>query len=186
MVSPFSLWLPVLLSAILVFFASFVLHMLLPWHKGDYRKLPDEEKVLAALRGFNIPPGDYMAPCGTGPEDMKNPEFLDKLKQGPVVVATFMKPGPMTMGPQLLQWFVYCLVVGFCAAYVCGHLMAPGAEYRTVFRFTGAVAFIGYAVALWQDSIWYKRNWGTTIRNTIDGLVYALLTGGVFGWLWPS
>lgn len=185
MVPLFSLWLPIVLSAVIVFFASFVLHMLLPWHKGDYRKLPNEDQVLASLRNFNIPPGDYMAPCGAGPQDMKNPEFLNKLKEGPVAVMTFMKPGPMNMGPQLLQWFIYCLVVGLCSAYVCGHLMGPGAGYRPVFRFVGAVTFIGYSLALWQDSIWYKRNWGTTIRNTIDGLIYGLLTGGVFGWLWP-
>jgi hypothetical protein len=54
-----------------------------------------------------------------------------------------------------------------------------------VFRFAGTTAFIGYSVALWQMSIWYRRAWSTTIKATVDGLIYALLTAGVFGWLWP-
>jgi hypothetical protein len=34
-------------------------------------------------------------------------------------------------------------------------------------------------------SIWYSRAWINTIKSTIDGLIYALLTAGTFGWLWP-
>ena len=63
--------------------------------------------------------------------------------------------------------------------------LGPGAHYLSVFRFAGTVAFAGYSLGLLQNSIWYKRNWGTTARGMIDGLVYGLLTAGVFGWLWP-
>lgn len=186
MVSIASLWLPVLVSAVIVFFLSWAIHMLLPWHKGDHRKLPSEDEVADALRRFSIPPGDYMLPCGTGPESMKDPKFLEKLKQGPVAVITFMKPGPMEMGSSLSQWFAYCLLVGVFAAYVAGRALEPGADYRAVFRFAGVVAFVGYTLALFQNSIWYKRSWGTTLRHVVDGLVYALFTGGTFGWLWPK
>jgi hypothetical protein len=54
-----------------------------------------------------------------------------------------------------------------------------------VFRFVGVTAFIGYTVALRQMSIWYRRAWSTTLKATVDGLIYALLTAGTFGWLWP-
>jgi hypothetical protein len=54
-----------------------------------------------------------------------------------------------------------------------------------VFRFIGAAAFMGYSFALWQMSIWYNRAWSSTIKSTIDGLIYACLTAGTFGWLWP-
>jgi len=72
------------------------------------------------------------------------------------------------------------------AAYIAGRALEPGAHYLSVFRFAGATAFFGYAFALMQQSIWYKRAWGTTFKSTFDGLIYALLTAGTFGWLWPS
>jgi hypothetical protein len=180
-----ALWLPVLLSAVIVFVASFVLHMVLPFHKADYRKMPREGEVMEALRGFEIPPGDYMVPRPDGPADMKSPEFLEKMKRGPVVVMTVIPGGTPSMTGNLAQWFVYCLVVGIFAGYVASRALGPGTDYLQVFRFAGTVAFVGYSLALWQFSIWYKRSWATTVRSTIDGLIYGLLTAGTFGWLWP-
>jgi hypothetical protein len=60
-----------------------------------------------------------------------------------------------------------------------------GASYLEVFRFVGATAFASYSLALWQMRIWYHRALRSTITATIDGLLYACLTAGVFGWLWP-
>jgi hypothetical protein len=181
-----SLWLPILLSSVLVFLASWLVHMLLPHHRSDFGRVPAEDEVQDALRRYNIPPGDYMIPSACGPEGMKNPEFLAKLKKGPVVVMTVCGPGSMNMGASLGQWFVYLLVVGALTAYVTGRALPVGAPYLHVFRFAGCTAFIAYTIALWQDSIWYKRKWSTTIKNTLDGLLYGMLTAGVFGWLWPK
>ncbi len=186
MVSIPSLWLPILVSSILVFFASWLIHMLLPYHRSDFGKVPSEDEVQDALRRFNIPPGDYMIPCGGGPDAMKSPEFQAKIKKGPVVVLTVFGPAAMSMGASLAQWFVYLLLVGFFTAYVAGRALPVGSPYLHVFRFAGVAAFLSYSIALWQDSIWYKRKWSTTIKNTFDGLVYALLTAGTFGWLWPK
>jgi hypothetical protein len=116
---------------------------------------------------------------------MKDPKFLEKFAQGPVLVMTVMKGGQVNMGPQLLQWFIYGIVIAVFAAYIAGRALGPGASYLQVFRFAGATTFIAYALGLWQDSIWYQRSWGTTLKNTFDALVYGLLTAGVFGWLWP-
>jgi hypothetical protein len=185
MTSLFALWLPILLSSVLVFIVSSVLHSVLPWHKNDYRKLPEQDKVLDALRPLNIPPGDYMVPRPTSRADLGSPAFLEKMNKGPVMVLTVMPSGPMNMGRNLGLWFVYLLVVGKLSGYVASRALPPGAPYLHVFRFVGTTAFIGYSVALWQMSIWYRRSWGTTIRATIDGLIYGLLTAGVFGWLWP-
>ena len=113
------------------------------------------------------------------------PEFAAKIKAGPVMMLRIMPVGSMSMGPQLAQWFVYLLVVGLFAAYVAGRALPVGAPYLAVFRFAGVAAFLGYSMALWQMSIWYKRPWMTTLKATIDGLLYALLTAGTFGWLWP-
>ncbi len=181
-----ALWLPILLSAVLVFVASSIIHMMLPWHRADYPKVPNQDQVMDALRPLNIPPGDYMVPRADDPKEMRTPEFMAKLERGPVVVMTVLPTGKFTMGKNLFQWFIYSVVVSLFAAYIASRALAPGAEYQEAFRFAGATAFIGYALALWQMSIWYKRSWGTTIRATVDGLIYGLLTGGVFGWLWPS
>ena len=181
-----SLWLPILVSAVFVFIVSSVLHMALTYHSTDFRKVPDEANVIDALRRFTIPPGDYMIPRGEGMASMKDPAFIEKLTKGPVVLATFMKPGPPTMGPRLFAWFVYCLVVSLFAGYVAGVMLVPGTPYLSVFRVTGAVAFVGYALAYWQNAIWYGRSLGTTWKVTFDGLLYGLVTAGTFGWLWPK
>ena len=181
-----ALWLPILLSAIIVFVTSSIIHMVLPWHKSDYPKMANEDKFADAIRPLAIPPGDYMVPRPSTRQDMRSPEFAEKMKRGPVMMLTVMQPGPMSMGRNLALWFVYILVVGFFAAYVAGRALAPGAHYLQVFRFVGVAAFLSYSVALWQMSIWYKRAWSITIKSSIDGLIYACLTAGTFGWLWPK
>jgi len=180
------LWLPILLSGVIVFVASSIIHTVLPWHKSDYPKIPNEDKVMESLRPLNIPPGDYMVPRCSNAKDMKKPEFMEKMNRGPVMVVTVLPTGPWSMGRNLGLWFVYTVVVSFFAAYVTGRALPHHTDYLQVFRFAGATAFIGYAVALWQMSIWYRRAWSTTIKATIDGLIYAGLTAGTFGWLWPK
>ncbi len=180
-----ALWLPIVLSAVFVFVASSVIHMALPWHKSDYPKMPNEDQVMDALRPLAIPPGDYFFPRPSSRADMQSPAFADKMTKGPVVVMTVMPNGQMSMGRNLVLWFLYALVVGLFAAYIAGRALAPGTAYPQVFRFAGAIAFIGYTLALWQMSIWYRRAWTTTIKSTVDGLIYAMLTAGTFGWLWP-
>ena len=143
MTSLTALWLPILLSSVIVFVASSIIHMLLPWHKSDYPKVPNEDKVRDALRPFAIPPGDYMLPRCDSTAEMKTPEFAAKLNEGPVMVITVLPNGPWSMGRNLVLWFIYCLVVGFFAAYVASRALAPGASYPHVFQFVGATAFIG-------------------------------------------
>ena len=179
------LWLPILLSSVFVFVASSIIHMTSPWHKTDYPRMPNEDKVRDALRPLAIPPGDYLIPRPASRQEMNSPEFAEKMKQGPVMLFTVMRNGSTPMATNLVLWFVYCVVVTTFAAYIAGRALPVGTRYLSVFRFAGATAFIGYSVALWQLSIWYRRAWTTTIKATVDGLIYALLTAGVFGWLWP-
>ena len=185
MVALSALWLPILLSAVIVFVASSIIHMATPWHKSDYLKVPDENKLMDTLRPLAVPPGDYMLPRPSSTEEMRSAEFAEKMKKGPVMMFTVMPSGPVTMTRSLVLWFVYCVLVGLFAAYVAGRALPIGAPYPRVFQLVGVTAFVGYAVALWQMSIWYRRAWSTTIKTTIDALIYALLSGGTFGWLWP-
>ncbi len=180
-----SLWLPIVVSAVIVFVASSIVHIVLPIHRNDLRQVPKEDEVMAALRPFNIPPGDYGLPSASSMQAMRSPAFLEKMKKGPVVLMTVVPSGPPSMGSSLLLWFIYLIVVGIFAAYIAGRALPPGAHYLQVFRFAGCTAFVGYSLALVQNSIWYKRNWVTTIKSMIGGLLYGLLTAGAFGWLWP-
>jgi len=178
------LWLPILLSALFVFILSAVVHMALPWHKSDFQKLPDEEKVRDALRPFDVPPGDYMVPmCDGG--NYNSPEFKAKLDAGPNWVVTAMPKGQMMMGATFLQWFVYLVIVNAFVAYVASRSVGMGTHYLGVFRIVGAVAFLAYAGAQWPQSIWMRRKWSTTVKMTVDGFLYALVTAGTFAWLWP-
>ena len=180
-----ALWIPIVVSAVFVFIASSLVHMALPWHKSDYGKVPDEDGVLNALRPFNIPPGDYFFPRPESNADMSSPAFKARMEKGPVVVMTVRPNGAWSMGQTLGSWFVYSLVMSFFAAYVAGRALPMGANYLHVFRFVGVAAFLGYSAALWQMQIWYGRSMTTTVKSTIDGLLYACLTAGTFGWLWP-
>jgi hypothetical protein len=186
MVSIFALWLPILLSAVAVFVLSSVIHMVLPYHKSDYGKLPREDEIMDALRGFNIPPGDYAMPRPDSMKEMQSDAYLEKTRNGPVAFMTVVENGPPAMTGNLIQWFIYSILVGVFAAYIAGRALDPGADYLSVFRFAGSTAFVGYSLALLQNSIWYNRAWSSTAKSVFDGLVYALFTAGFFGWLWPS
>ena len=183
MVSLAALWLPILLSAVLVFVASSIIHMATRWHANDFGRFAAEDAVMDALRPFNLAPGDYAAPLPESTAHMSSPEFKSKQARGPSFLLTVL--GQSSMPRNLVKWFVYSLVVGALAAYVASVALPAGAPYLTVFRVTSTVALAGYALALWQSWIWYSRGLGYTVRTSIDGLIYALLTGGVFGWLWP-
>src|SRR5437879_9119245 len=84
-----------------------------------------------------------------------------------------MPNGPMSMGRNLLQWFIFLIVVGIFVAYVTSRSLAAGADYLRVFQIAGATAFIAYSMALWELSIWYRRSWSLTLKATLDGLIYA-------------
>ena len=179
-----ALWLPILLSAVFVFVVSSLIHMVLPWHKNDFSTLPQEDKIRAALRPFATPPGDYMVPRVPA-EEMRSPEFKAKLAEGPVQILTVLPNGPFAVGQSMLRWFVYLVVITFLTACVACTVLSAGTPYRVVFHQVGAVSFLAYAGGLWPQTIWYKKNWVVTLKSTIDSLVYALVTAGTFGWLWP-
>ena len=184
MVSLAALWLPIVLAAVIVFVASSIMHMVLPYHRSDYSQLPDEDKIRGALRSANLKPGLYVFPFCTH-KDMKSPAMIEKYKEGPVGFVTIMPSGPPAMPKFLVQWFVFCLVIGFFVAYLTGRTLPGGANYLEVFRVAGTAAFLAYGLAHLSNGIWKGQRWSTTIKEVIDGLVYGLLTAGTFGWLWP-
>jgi hypothetical protein len=177
-----ALWMPIVLSAVIVFVASSIMHMVLPYHHSDCLRIPDEEKARDALRG--LPPGLYMFPFSTHKE-MKSPATQEKFRQGPVGMLTMFPSGSPAIPKFLAMWFVYCLIIGFFTAYLTWHALGAGANYLVVFRIAGTAAFMGYGLGSLSNGIWKGQPWSNVIKEVIDGLVYGLLTAGAFGWLWP-
>lgn len=180
------LWLPILLSAVFVFIASSVIHMATPMHKGDLKKLKNEDAVLESMRAHGIEPGDYMFPRACSMKDMSSPEMMEKVKRGPVGWLTVLPPGGINMGKSLAWWFLYTLMIGTVVAYLGWHALGAGASYLSVFRIIGTAAVLAYGLGGHiTESIWKGVCWGTTIKFVIDGVIYGLITAGTFGWLWP-
>lgn len=185
MVSLSQLVLPILLAAVLVFLVSFLVHMVLGYHKSDMKGLPNEEAARQTLGAQKLTPGQYAIPYCPDMSAMKDPAIQQRWAEGPVAILTVLRSGPMRMGPMLVQWFVYCLVISFFVAYLTGRVLAPGTDYLHVFQVAGTAAWLGYAGATISQGIWMGRPWSTVWKDVFDGLLYGLVTAGAFGWLWP-
>jgi len=175
---------PIVLSAVIVFIASSIMHMVLPYHRNDYRPLPDEDKVLGALRAAGLQRGLYNFPHCTH-RDMKSPAVREKFKQGPVGFLTIFPSGPPAMPKFLGMWFAYCLLISFFVAYLTRLTAVPDSPDMFVFRVACTTAFLAYGIGNLSNGIWKGQPWSMVIKETFDGLVYAFLTAGTFVWLWP-
>ena len=186
MVSLEALWIPILLSAVIVFIASSIIHMALPWHKGDYPKLAAEQSVMDALLPLALPPGDYMIPRASHMNEMKTPQFQERMRKGPVILMTIRPNGTWKWaecfysGLSIQSWCRYSQVMSAAARcrqvpriYMCSRSSAPRQLPATPWHWP-------------KLSIWYGRGWNLTIRSAIDGVIYGALTAGTFGWLWPA
>lgn len=180
------LWLPVVVSAVAVFVLSSIIHMALPLHRGDYGRLPNEERVLEALRSLGVGPGMYMFPRPGSMKEMDSPEMKEKLARGPVGWMTVLPAGGFRIGQSLIGWFAYLLLVSVLCAYLGWHALGAGAARGEVFRIVGTAAVLGYAVGHLHDSIWQGARWSVTARFVFDGVLYALLSAAVFMALWPA
>jgi len=176
-----TLWLPILVAAVVTFIAGAVVWMAMPWHKTDFAPTADEEDARAALKG--LAPGQYVVPFAKDREEMASPELTEKYRQGPVSFITILPSGEQRMGGKLLLNFLYNLIVAIIAAYFVSRTLSAGADYLAVFRIAGTVGFVAYGMAYFQESIWFGRPWSTTVKALVDALIYGALLGGVFGWL---
>jgi len=180
-----SLWLPVVVSAVAVWLVSAVLHMVLKYHRADFKQLSNEEAVGQALRAATPGPGAYVIPhCEMS--QMKDPAVLKRYEDGPVALINVMRNGPPNMGKTLGQWFLLCFLVSLVTGYVARHCLDPGAVGMEVLRLTGTMAFVGYGFGYIQDSIWHGFPWSNALRGIVDAAIYALVTGLLFRVLWPG
>jgi hypothetical protein len=181
-----SLWLPIVLSAVFVFIASALINMLLKfWHAPDYRRFSNEDEIRAAIRnGDPEAPGQYALPWCT-PDAMKDPAMQEKLRQGPVGRVYLRRPGSMDMGASLFQWLLFCLLVSLLCALIAIAL-PPGTDRHVVFHTVALAALMGHAFGCFPDGIWRLFPWKAAFKYIADGILYAIITGLTFVWLWPT
>jgi hypothetical protein len=179
-----SLWLPVVVSAVAVWLASSIVHMVLKYHKADYKSLGNEAAAAEALKG--AAPGVYPVPYCADPSQMKDPAMQKRYQDGPVGLLTIIPNGPPNMGKYLGLWFVFCFLISFTAGYLARHLLQADSPALEIMRLTGALAFVGYGYGHIMDSIWKGQPWSNTVRGLIDAAIYAIVTGLVFRYLWPG
>src|SRR5258705_1684625 len=182
-----SLWLPIIGAAIGVFVASSTPHMVLPNHRTDVRKVPRGKEALRLdrVQGIAVAPGDYAMPHAGSSAGMRDPAFIAKATKGPLAFMTLAPGAAPAMGPYLALWFVYCLVVSTCTALLVWQIVRPGGPPRLAFHYGGLIGFLAYRNALPPHSISYRPGWATTLHSLFDSLIYGLVTGGIFAWLWP-
>jgi len=181
-----SLWLPILLASLAVFFLSFVLHMVATYHLTDYAPLADEDGVRDALRAAGVGAGQYSFPhCGTH-ETLKSQAFQSAWAQGPTGMLTIFPPGPMTMGKSLNRWFAMTLFVSCVAAWIAGLVLGPGSDWKLVVKITGTVAFMSYGCGELTGPIWKGSTWSSCFKALFDAALYAVATALVFRFFWPE
>src|SRR3954470_2071147 len=173
MVSIPELWLPIILSAVAVFVASSIIHMVLPYHRSDYKQLPDEANLLAAIRAAAPSRGLYTFPHCTH-KNMKSPEVLEKFRQGPVGHLTVMPSGQPNMAKFLGLWFIYCLIISVFVGYLTGRTLPAGVAHRSVLHLGAAAAFLAYGVSQMANGIWKGQMWSTVMKEVIDGIIYSV------------
>lgn len=184
MVSLAALWLPILVSAVFVFLAGFVLWTVLPHHKTDWRPLSDEDAVQEVLRRTAPSPGQYSLPYMSAGKP--SAEAQHRLERGPAALVTILPPGYFAkMGGRMVLFFLHALLIGLFCAYLGSRTLSPDADYLEVFQIIGTASIMAWAFAHPSYSIWFGKPWSATLKDVFDGVVYGLLTAGVFGWLWP-
>ena len=179
------LWIPIVLSALLVFVASSLIHMVFKWHNADYRKLANEDQVRAAVRSSGPAPGQYIIPYCTDPKEMQNPEAQQKFKDGPVGFLMLRPPGAPSMGKPLALWFLLTLIIAIAAGYLASRTVPFGASHLAVCRVVGLVTFIAYACGGVQGAIWMGKPWKSAAKEVLDGFIYGVVSALAFAWLWP-
>jgi hypothetical protein len=177
-----SLWLPIVLSGVALFFASFVAWTKLPHHKKDWIGLPNEDAIMRQIKGDNLPAGQYCFPYAATPEAMKGDAYKSKMEAGPRGTLTLWK-APPNMGANMACTVVFFLIANAVIAYLAGMVLKPGTDPWFVFRFVGTAGVLTYGTANILNGIWFGRK---MVGDIVDGIAYGLITGAIFAWLWPG
>jgi hypothetical protein len=179
-----SLWLPIIVVPIVLFFASFLAWAILPHHKPDWKKWPDEDALLKAVRESGAEPGLYLFP--NIPEcDMKNPDNQKLYARGPWGVVSVW-PSKPNMGRNMALTVLYFFVVTFFIAYLASVALPAGASFARVLQVVGTAGLLAYCAGGILQEIWFTVPLRAKVMNLLDGISYGLITAVLFGLLWPG
>ena len=179
------LWLPIIATAIFIFIASSLIHMVFKWHNSDYQKVSNEDDVRAAIRAGSPPPGQYVLPHCVDMKDMADPAMIKKFTDGPVAFITIRPNAAPAMGGTLVQWFIFTLVIALIAATVAVDAFGIKGDSRSAAHLVGVVSFVAYAAGSFPMAIWMGKPWGSVGKDVLDATIYAVVSGLTFWWLWP-
>ncbi len=181
-----SLWMPILATAVLIFIASSLIHMVFKWHNSDYKKLANEDDVRAAIRAGSPEPGQYVLPHCTDMKAMGSEEMMKKFTEGPVAFMSIRKSGPPNMGPCLMQWFIYSVAIAAICGCVAAGAVGFGARAHEGGHVVGMMSFLAYVGGSVQMGIWMGKPWGSVAKDALDGLIYAVISAVTFMYMWPA
>ncbi len=178
------LWLPIVLSAVIVLIGSAVVWMALKYEPAEWKAIPNEDQFREAVRKLNLPePGQYIFPHMAASADRQ--AVTKKVAEGPNGVLLLTDRRTMNMGSQLAQSFIYYLIVSVFVGYIASHALTRGTDYLRVFQVAGAAGFMAYGMGVFTEAIWFGRTWKSALKTALSALIYGCLTAGTFGWLWP-
>ena len=178
------LWLPIVLSTVVVWIISAIVWMALPHHKRDFITLPDEDGFMDAVRKSGIKPGNYIFPDFRDPKVMKSETTQKALNEGPVGHLSVW-PTPLTMGSKMFATFIVYLVVSILIAYLTRVALPGPASFAKVFQVAATAGILAYCFSFIPNAVWFGSYKRTIVANVVDGIVYGLITGALFAWLWP-
>ena len=120
--------------------------------------------------------------AAVAPSPWQNKQRWDRGPHGMLTVWS----GPPNMGTSLPLTFVFYVVVSVFVAYLSSLALGDGPPFRTVFRVAGAAGVACYLLGGIPGHIWFDKSMRRLVTNAADNLVYGILTGLVFAWLWPG
>jgi len=180
-------WLPILLSAVAVWFISMIFGMALPHHKKDWIALPvppGEDSFMDYLRTSGIKPGNYLFPDFRSSEQLKSAKVEKALAEGPVGHLSVWKT-PVTMGDKMIATFIIYLIVSALIAYLTRVALPGAAPFAKVFQIAATAAILAYSFSFIPNALWFGAYKRTIVASVFDGIICGLATGAIFAWRWP-
>ncbi len=180
--SVWSLWLPILCSGLATHIASTLAWVVLPHHKPEWTKLPDEDGLLDWLNSRSTPAGQYIFPFHLGEDGKPSAEQEQKARDGCRGMLVLW-PEPPNMGVNIGLTLAFFMVAAFTIGYLASLALAPGASFMDVLQLVGTAGLLTHCAAKFPNVFWFRRK---VAMDLVDGVAYALITGVIFAVMWPG
>lgn len=176
------LWLPILLAGVATHIASTIAWTVLPHHKPEWKGLGDDEDGLQDwIAGREIPAGQYLFPFASGMKEADCDAIKEKQQKCRGMLLLYQRP--VNMGAAIGKTLAFFLVAAFMIGYLAAFSVPSGASFWHVFRFVSTAGILTHCFARFPHVFWFPEK---IAMSLLDGVVYSLITAGVFAALWPS